>query len=839
MSFWNIDNIQHGTGRKDDRAAKVKADKLRKKQAAEKAAAEFAKLKANPDAKLEANPDAKLKADQAAAKLKADQAAAKLKADQVAAKLKADQDAAKLKENRAAKIKEDKLRKKQAAEKAAAEFAKLKADQDAAKLKADQDAAKLKADQDAAKLKADQYAKIKAAQAAAKLKADQDAKIKAEQDAKIKAAQAAKIKAAQAAAKLKAEQDAKIKAAQAAAKLKAEQDAKIKAAQAAAKLKVDQDAKIKAAQAAAKLKVDQDAKIKAAQAAAKLKAEQDAKIKAEQVAAKLKEKKAAIIKAEKLKKKQAADKAAAEFAKLKADQAAAKLKAQAAKKPDVEILKLPEISEYCYKNIVNIHKYNIDILAYRTEKEKIGSVTREYTLFISKRYPKYLFYKTIDRHKDGSSRNEEYRYRIPVEPIDEKNYIFDQKNLIDFENMNLIFNMGPPPMGEPKIKKCLSIDPPVVIKKPPIVEDSDNTLKLMSYNVDFKNESKSAFKNRLNIVNIIARENPDIIGLQEAKWFNRSNEPLKSMNILKNMGGFAIKNDGGDPNYTSMVLFNQNKFILVSQLDKNLHNRGVNVVKLEHIKTKKHIIVINAHLDHMWNGANFKGINEIRKTIKLLYNATEEIKYNKGDHIIFMGDTNEFYEEFTNVKKYDFPIKLDNNIKFWMVNAGKTCCRNNPKGTLDYKSDVFGTNNQNLLTTLDSGKRLGEWGTSGSNPLSDHTWITAKYNLDGVIADVDDMDEKEVWAYDFDGVIHKLMKPGEDFKTNHRNPDHSKLSSNFVKDYKYLIPYLFKHTIDDIKEGISKGIKIKIVSANGERYTKPIFDLLKSQGINLRQTHYK
>ena len=399
--------------------------------------------------------------------------------------------------------------------------------------------------------------------------------------------------------------------------------------------------------------------------------------------------------------------------------------------------------------------------------------------------------------------------------------------------------MGPPPMGEPKIKKCLSIDPPVVVKKPPIVEDSDNTLKLMSYNVDFKNESKSAFKNRLNIVNIIARENPDIIGLQEAKWFNRSNEPLKSMNILKNMGGFAIKNDGGDPNYTSMVLFNQNKFILVSQLDKNLHNRGVNVVKLEHIKTKKHIIVINAHLDHMWNGANFKGINEIRKTIELLYNATEEIKYNKGDHIIFMGDTNEFYEEFTDAKKYDFPIKLDNNIKFWMVNAGKTCCRNNPKGTLDYKSDVFGTNNQNLLTTLDSGKRLGEWGISGSNPLSDHTWITAKYNLDGVIADVDDMDEKEVWAYDFDGVIHKLMNPGEDFKTNHRNPDHFKLQSNFVKDYKYLIPYLFKHTIDDIKKGILKGIKIKIVSANGEIYTKPIFNLLKSQGINLKQTHYK
>ncbi len=360
----------------------------------------------------------------------------------------------------------------------------------------------------------------------------------------------------------------------------------------------------------------------------------------------------------------------------------------------------------------------------------------------------------------------------------------------------------------------------------------------MSYNIDFKNKTFAKLKNRENIINIIARENPDIVGLQEAEWLNPDKEPLKSMDNLNNMGGFAIKNNGGNSNYTSMILFNRNKFIKVSEVYKNLHNRGINVIKLEHKKTKKHIIVINVHLDHMWNGTHFKGKNEIRKTIKLLNDAIKEINYNKGDHIIFMGDTNEFYLEFTNVKKYKFPLELDNNINFWMVNAGKTCCRNDPKEVLDYKSDVFGTNNQNLLTTLDSGKKLGEWGIFGSNPLSDHTWITAEYNLDGVIADVVEMDKKELWAYDFDGVIHKLMNPGEDFTTSHRNPDHGKLSSKFVKNYKYLIPYLFKHTIDDIKDGISKGINIKIVSANSDKYTKPIFDLLKSQGINLKQTHF-
>ena len=55
-----------------------------------------------------------------------------------------------------------------------------------------------------------------------------------------------------------------------------------------------------------------------------------------------------------------------------------------------------------------------------------------------------------------------------------------------------------------------------------------------------------------------------------------------------------------------------------------------------------------------------------------------------------------------------------------------------------------------------------------------------RINLDNTIVPIIS-DVKEVWAYDFDGVIHKLMNPGEDFTTSHRNPDHIKLSSNFEK----------------------------------------------------------
>ena len=86
-------------------------------------------------------------------------------------------------------------------------------------------------------------------------------------------------------------------------------------------------------------------------------------------------------------------------------------------------------------------------------------------------------------------------------------------------------------------------------------------------------------------------------------------------------------------------------------------------------------------------------------------------------------------------------------------------------------------------------------------------------------------------AYDFDGVVHKLMKKGEDIITPHRNPDHSKLKKHFTTNHLYLKPYLIKATLQKMRADIYAGIEIYIVSANSKSYQEPIFNLLQSLGI--------
>ena len=93
---------------------------------------------------------------------------------------------------------------------------------------------------------------------------------------------------------------------------------------------------------------------------------------------------------------------------------------------------------------------------------------------------------------------------------------------------------------------------------------------------------------------------------------------------------------------------------------------------------------------------------------------------------------------------------------------------------------------------------------------------------------------QEVWCYDFDGVVHTKMKSGENMTTDHRNPDHGWLKSNFTStNFISLLPYIFSKTINHMKYGQSIGAKIVIVSANSLSYKDPIFNLLKYLGINI------
>jgi len=90
-----------------------------------------------------------------------------------------------------------------------------------------------------------------------------------------------------------------------------------------------------------------------------------------------------------------------------------------------------------------------------------------------------------------------------------------------------------------------------------------------------------------------------------------------------------------------------------------------------------------------------------------------------------------------------------------------------------------------------------------------------------------------VYAYDFDGVIHKLMSKTQPIDADHRSPDNELLKKN-KDDFSFLKNHLFEKTIDDIKRAQRRGIKVKIVSANYNEYKNAIFDLLNSiDGIKI------
>lgn len=96
---------------------------------------------------------------------------------------------------------------------------------------------------------------------------------------------------------------------------------------------------------------------------------------------------------------------------------------------------------------------------------------------------------------------------------------------------------------------------------------------------------------------------------------------------------------------------------------------------------------------------------------------------------------------------------------------------------------------------------------------------------------------KEVYCYDFDGVVHTKMRKGENLLTHHRNPDHSWLSKNFTeRNFLSLLPYLFSNTINHMKYGQSIGAKIVIVSANSHQYKQPIKKILNYVGIEIEET---
>jgi hypothetical protein len=97
--------------------------------------------------------------------------------------------------------------------------------------------------------------------------------------------------------------------------------------------------------------------------------------------------------------------------------------------------------------------------------------------------------------------------------------------------------------------------------------------------------------------------------------------------------------------------------------------------------------------------------------------------------------------------------------------------------------------------------------------------------------------KKEIWGYDFDGVLHTLMQAGDDpFKlSGSRHPDHAKLSKAIKNGTFVTLMNQYKNarTFKDIKFALKHKIPIYIVSSNSNMYAKGIQDFLKSNGINL------
>ena len=99
------------------------------------------------------------------------------------------------------------------------------------------------------------------------------------------------------------------------------------------------------------------------------------------------------------------------------------------------------------------------------------------------------------------------------------------------------------------------------------------------------------------------------------------------------------------------------------------------------------------------------------------------------------------------------------------------------------------------------------------------------------------VEQEEVWCYDFDGVVHTMMNPGENMTFCHRNPDKATLKTNFTdSNFKSLLPYIFEETINHMKYGQSIGAKIVIVSANSEIYIEPIFKILNHVGVEIEES---
>ncbi|MCK4706236.1 MAG: endonuclease/exonuclease/phosphatase family protein, partial [Gammaproteobacteria bacterium] len=146
-------------------------------------------------------------------------------------------------------------------------------------------------------------------------------------------------------------------------------------------------------------------------------------------------------------------------------------------------------------------------------------------------------------------------------------------------------------------------------------------LKVMSWNVYF--DDSSGEDRYPEIIKTIAKQNPDVVCLQEA-----TDKFIKSLKLSHNFDGYTLTNINGPGSYKNIILtkpkISSNGII---RLPTNMNRYA------PYIKTKingKSTVVVNLHLDSMMEDTDLR-IKQLEKVV----NSTSA-----SDNVILCGDLN-------------------------------------------------------------------------------------------------------------------------------------------------------------------------------------------------------
>ena len=292
-----------------------------------------------------------------------------------------------------------------------------------------------------------------------------------------------------------------------------------------------------------------------------------------------------------------------------------------------------------------------------------------------------------------------------------------------------------PPSPTPKPPSPTPKPPSPTPKTVPIRILDENEFKVMTYNVEFDDRQTERFDAIAEVINF---ESPDILAIQEGGWiYGFDRITLDGYENGDNVVASRNKNS------RTILYYNSQKFTKLGEAVKS-DPRGISGTKLEHINTGKVLCVVSFHLEH-YPGTEFPdGKNSTEKTRSLFQEILRDLRYQIGDHVILMGDSNEFFQNILEESKKEdmnanpdpFKIAVSGGYQVsinFRDGEQKSCCvpisvqRANPgTGVYAYRSDIIGSDLENFDVEL-SKKELE---MSKKEVFSDHRPIIGYFKLE-------------------------------------------------------------------------------------------------------------